>query len=423
MMAPLARIRLRLTLWYVATFALILLLLGGGLFYAVRAQIGRELEESLRDATAELIRAANIREMEAADARGEVVDAVDELHIPERQLYLLSASAQPLKPSAAEPWVLAAARQAARSGSADSVARLAHDRSLRVHAERFRVRSGRGYIAVAVADQVELEDRYATLIATFSATALAALLLVAAGGYILMRQSSAPVEHTMLQMRRFMADAAHELRTPIAVLRSRAEIALQRPRDAGAYVAALQGVEEESRRLGEIVEDLLTLARADAGERPVSRERLYLDDIALDAAEAASVLAGQRGVSLDIGAFEEAAILGDRALVRQLIMILLDNAVKYTPKGGMVRVDVSGIGGLPTLVVEDTGVGVTAEQLPHVFERFYRGESARSHTTGAGLGLSIARWIADVHGASLQLIARAEGGTRALLVFPLASRV
>jgi len=423
MMAPLARIRLRLTLWYVATFALILLLLGGGLFYAVRAQIGRELEESLRDATAELIRAANIREMEAADARGEVVDAVDELHIPERQLYLLSASATPLKPNVAEPWVLAAARQAARAGSADSVAHLAHDRSLRVHAERFKVRSGRGYIAVAVADQVELEDRYASLIATFSATALAALLLVAAGGYILMRQSSAPVEHTMQQMRRFMADAAHELRTPIAVLRSRAEVALQRPRDADAYVAALQGVEEESRRLGEIVEDLLTLARADAGERPVSRERLYLDDIALDAADAARVLAGQRGVSLDIGAFEEAAILGDRALVRQLIMILLDNAVKYTPQGGMVRVDVSGNGGLPTLVVEDTGVGVSAEQLPHVFERFYRGESARSHATGAGLGLSIARWIADVHGASLQLIARAGGGTRALLVFPLASRV
>ena len=423
MMAPLARIRLRLTLWYVATFALILLLLGGGLFYAVRAQIGRELEESLRDATAELIRAANIREMEAADARGEVVDAVDELHIPERQLYLLSASATPLKPNVAEPWVLAAARQAARAGSADSVAHLAHDRSLRVHAERFKVRSGRGYIAVAVADQVELEDRYASLIATFSATALAALLLVAAGGYILMRQSSAPVEHTMQQMRRFMADAAHELRTPIAVLRSRAEVALQRPRDAGAYVAALQGVEDEYRRLGKIVEDLLTLARADAGERPVSRERLYLDDIALDAADAARVLAGQRGVSLDIGAFEEAAILGDRALVRQLIMILLDNAVKYTPQGGMVRVDVSGNGGLPTLVVEDTGVGVSAEQLPHVFERFYRGESARSHATGAGLGLSIARWIADVHGASLQLIARAGGGTRALLVFPLASRV
>ncbi|MGH7626937.1 MAG: sensor histidine kinase [Gemmatimonadaceae bacterium] len=423
MMAPLARIRLRLTLWYVATFALILLLLGGGLFYAVRAQIGRELDESLRDATAELIRAANIREMEAADARGEVVDAVDELHIPERQLYLLSATAEPLKPNVAERWVIAAARDAERSGSADLVARLVHDRSLRVHAERFTVQSGRSYIAVAVADQIELEDRYATLIASFSATALAALLLVAAGGYILMRQSSAPVEHTMRQMRRFMADAAHELRTPIAVLRSRAEIALQRPRDAGAYVAALQGVEEESRRMGEIVEDLLTLARADAGERPVSRERLYLDDIALDAADAARVLAGQRGVSLDIGAFEEAAILGDRALIRQLIMILLDNAVKYTPQGGMVRVHVSGNGGSPTLVVEDTGVGVTTEQLPHVFERFYRGESARSHTTGAGLGLSIARWIADVHGASLQLIARAEGGTRVLLMFPLASRM
>lgn len=419
-MQRLTRIRLGLTAWYAATFGLILVLLGGGLFTVIRSQITSQLDASLEAATEQLIRAANIREMEAAEARGQVVDAVDELHIPDRQLFLLSAGGTPFKPPAAPAWVTRAAARAAGGGDVTLNAHVGHGHTLRIHATSFTTSSGTRYIALAAADRVELEDRYASLIGAFGGAALAALLLVALGGWVLMRKSTAPVEATMAQMRRFMADAAHELRTPIAVLRTRAEVALQRERDSAAYIQTLARVEEEAQRLGAIVNDLLTLAHADAGEWPVAQDRLFLDDIALDAAEAAHVLARQRGVTVDVGTFEESPIIGDRALVRQLLMQILDNAVKFTPQGGRVRVDVSATNGSSTVVVADTGIGIPAAQIPHVFDRFYRAENARESAPGAGLGLSIARWIATAHGATVSLDSTPGTGTTVTLRFPRA---
>jgi len=126
-------------------------------------------------------------------------------------------------------------------------------------------------------------------------------------------------------------------------------------------------------------------------------------------------------VFVEVGAFEEARITGDAALVRQLLLIVLDNALKFTPAGGRVRLDVSARNGRAAVVVTDTGMGIPAEQLPHVFERFYRGERARHEAEGAGLGLAIARWIADVHGAAIEIASPPEGGTRVAITFPLAA--
>jgi signal transduction histidine kinase len=284
------------------------------------------------------------------------------------------------------------------------------------------VESGKSYVAVAAADRVELEDRYASLIGAFAGAALVALVLVAGGGYVLVRKSTAPVEHTMESMRRFMADAAHELRTPITVLRSRAEVALQRPRDPTHDEEALRGVERESERLSRIVDDLLILARADAGERRPRRKRIYLDDIADDAAGAARAMAVACGVTLAVETFEEAVVLGDPDLIRQLLMIVLDNAVKFTPPGGRVGIGVSAPDGRALVEVRDTGIGIPSEHLPHIFERFYRGDPARARaaTAGAGLGLAIARWIAEVHGATIDIVSDAGRGTRVAIRFPQA---
>jgi signal transduction histidine kinase len=419
--APLVHLRLRLTAWYVATFGLILLLLGGGLFLFIRAQISHSLDASLQLATVELMRAARIREQEARTARGAVVDAVDELHIPDRALYLLLPDGTPLKPPAADDWIRAAAREAVRAGRADVERDVPHERTLRLHAERFTVPGSKAYVAVAVADVVELEDQYAALIGAFGAAALAGLVLVAAGGWLLVRKSTAPVEQTMETMRRFMADAAHELRTPIAVVRGQAEVALQREREPALYADALRRIEREAERLGATVEDLLTLARADAGERPVARQRVFLDDLALDAATAARALAAQRGVELEVGTFEEAVLTGDPALVRQLLMIVLDNAVKFTPPQGTVRLSTAAPGGQAEVVVEDTGIGIRPDQLPHIFERFWRGDPARGRgngAEGAGLGLAIARWIADAHGARIDVASEPGKGTRVAVRFP-----
>ena len=418
-MRPLARLRRQLTLWYAGLFTLVLGLLGGGLFVAISHQTSRRLDASLDAATAALMRAARIREVERAGAGGAVVDAVDELHIPGRTLYLLDPTARPIKPPQAPDWIRDAA------GKAIAQEQLYRDldvdgRELRIHAQRFTGSTGTVYVAVAIADRVELEDQYRWLIEAFAVAALVGMLLAAGGGYVLIRKSTAPVERSMDQMRRFMADAAHELRTPITLLRTRAEVAAGQDREPTRDAATLQAIEREATRLGEITGDLLTLARADAGEWPVAREALYLDDAAAGAVEAARTLAEHKRVVMEVGTFEEAKILADPALVRRLLLIVLDNAIKFTPSGGRVRLDVSAQDGQAAVVVSDTGIGIPAEQLPHVFERFYRGDPARREAEGAGLGLAIARWIADVHGARIDVGSQPGVGTRVTLRFPLA---
>jgi signal transduction histidine kinase len=418
----LVRLRHRLTIWYVATLGLIIFLLGMGLFAVISYQLSQQLDDSLRSATLELVRAARIREMEAG-ARGRVVDAVDELNIPDRILYLLDVNGNPIKPAKADNWIRQAAKKAGASGQIILQNDVPEDKTLRLHAMRFKLASGRELVAVAVADQVELEDKYADLITAFVVIAFAALFLLAAGGFILVRKSTAPIERSIEFMRRFMADAAHELRTPITILRTRAEVALQQPREAANYVAALQGIEAEARRLGGIVDSLLVLARADAGERQIEKTRIFLDDIAIDAAGAAQVVARQKNVDVTVDLFEEAPVEGDPILIRQLIMIVLDNAVKFTDAGGQVHVRVSMLEGAPTFAVEDTGIGIKQEELSRVFQRFFRGETARSRTDGAGLGLSIASWIAREHGADISLSSEPGKGTNVIITFPPAAMV
>jgi signal transduction histidine kinase len=407
---------LQLTLWYGGVFTLILVLLGGGIFLAVRHQLARQLDASLRAATATLRRAAQIREVERARATGPVVDAVAELHIPERDLFLLDANGAPISPRGAPEWIRAAAGRAMAGRPVDLDVDEPRGRELRLHVERFSGGAGATYVAVVAADRIELEERYASLFEVFAAAAFVAVLLMAGGGYVLVRQSTAPVERSMEQMRRFMADAAHELRTPVTLLRTRADVALGEERAAARDAETLRALGREAERIGVIVGDLLTLARADAGETPAARETVYLDDQAADAVESIRALAQRAGVALEVGAFEEAAIAGDPVLVRRLLLILLENAVKFTPAGGRVRLDVTADDGRRSAVITDTGIGISAEDLPRVFERFYRGEAARA-TEGAGLGLAIARWIADLHGARLELRSSPGQGTCVTLSF------
>jgi len=420
---PLRNLRRRLTAWYVTTFCAILLLLGGGLFVAVRHQLSTQLDASLHSAATELARAARIREMEAG-AKGRVVDAVEELHIPDRVLFLLDTLGRPVTPDSAPAFVRGIARAARPMLTREMPGERSDEEQLRVHAERFVLASGRTMVAVVVADQVELEDRYAALIAAFAAAALVAVVLVALGGSVLVQQALLPTAQSIAHMRRFMADAAHEMRTPLTVIRSRAEVALQQPRSADEYAAAMKGVEAETQRLGRIVEDLLTLARADAGERALERQRVFLDDVVSDAASVAQSLAQAREVELVIDEFEESPVDGDAALLHQLAMLLLDNAIKFTPAQGRVSVRVGRADGCATLAVDDTGPGIPDDQLPHIFERFYRGDPARSRgvagsaAAGAGLGLAIAKWIVDVHDAKIRVQSTVGHGTRVTVTFP-----
>jgi len=192
------------------------------------------------------------------------------------------------------------------------------------------------------------------------------------------------------------------------------------------YAEALNGIAQEAERVGNIVGDLLTLARADAGERAIERVPFYLDDVVVDATSSARVLAERQGVTIFAERFEEAPVVGDAALVRQLVVILLHNAVKFTVAGGTIRLSVGVTSGHPTLVVEDDGIGIAADQLPRVFERFYRATETLARDddphaktgAGAGLGLSIARWIADAHDATIAIESTVNVGTRVTVQFP-----
>ncbi len=393
----LGRLRVRLTLWYAATFGVILLLLGAGLFLAIGTQVSRRIDASLVSATAAIVRATH--DLEAERAAGVAADAVEELHIPDRELYLFEGNGRPVTPAQADTWIIDAARAAATTGGANvqHVGTSGHER--RLHAERFTGGSGTSYVAVAVAERPNIREQYASLIGIFGAAALAALVLVAVGGFVLARH------------------AAHELRTPVTILRTRTEIALGRARDPAGDAAVFQAIEREADRLGGIVGDLLTLARADAGERKEAHGSLYLDDVASQAVASARALAERKGVSLVVGSFEETQILGDARLVERLVLIVLDNAIKYTPEGGRVQLDVIARDSKRSVIVSDSGIGISADQLPRIFERFYRGDSARSHAEGAGLGLPIARWIADLHGARIT-VSSDSTGTRVEIDFP-----
>ena len=418
----LARLRRRLTAWYALTFLAVLALLGIAVFAVITKQFDRELDASLAADGHELARVSEARA--GIGAATTAYDPTRDMRIPGRELFVLDSNGRSIAASVTvPPWVENFARRVWRRGAPSAAQHEADGRILRAYAEPVRASQVAG-VAVAIADEVELEDRYTPLIIGFAGASLVALILVAGGGWIIARQAAEPIERAIGNMRRFMADAAHELRTPVTAIRSRAEVAVQRPRSSEEYVRALGAIEAESARLGRIVEDLLTLARADARERPFEARRLFLDDVALDAADAARAMADRKGVQVEVGEFQEAPVLGDASLLRQLVMILLDNAIKFTPPGGRVRVDVWQAGHDASVIVTDTGIGIAEDQLPHIFERFYRGdpsrtrEAVRGESDGVGLGLSIARWIVDEHKGSIAVDSRPASGTRIAVTVP-----
>jgi len=227
------------------------------------------------------------------------------------------------------------------------------------------------------------------------------------------------LEQAYSAQKRFVSDASHELRAPLTVIQANLELLRDRPdMPVGDRERATDEAAREASRMARLVADLLALARADAGA-PLRRGPVELDRVLMDVVGEVRHLA--RGQRLEIGALEPSAIMGDPDRIKQLFLILVDNAVRYTRPGGRVRVSLRQQGGVAAFVVEDTGIGITPGDLPHVFERFYRADPARSRDPGGtGLGLPIARWIAGQHGGSVELESKPGRGTTATVWLPLA---
>ncbi len=215
------------------------------------------------------------------------------------------------------------------------------------------------------------------------------------------------------RQRRFTADASHELRTPLTIIKGQIEVALQNEREPDAYRQVLQTVNEEVDRLIRLAGSLLTLTRADAGQIPLIFEDVDIAQVVAGVSDQVRYTANEKGVELRYDTGPTVTIKADEDLLLQLMLNLLDNAVKYTPPGGRVNVGWRMNGTGVELQVQDDGVGVSDEHIPYLFDRFYRVDKARSRAEGGvGLGLAISHWIAEAHGGSISVkSAPREGST------------
>ncbi len=234
------------------------------------------------------------------------------------------------------------------------------------------------------------------------------------------------LEGSFASLRRFTADASHELKTPLTVLRSGIERAITHPKAPPEVMEVLEETLVEVNRMTELVDALLTLARADEGRAPLHLEPVQLQEVLGEVSETAGILGEQADVAVSVHVPDQPITLAvDRSRIRQLLMNLLTNAIKYTPQGGQVAIDCSRADAHVVLSVRDTGVGIAPGDLPHIFDRFWRADQARSRTgnrPGVGLGLAISKWIAEAHGGTITVQSRAGRGTTFTVTLPIGER-
>jgi heavy metal sensor kinase len=230
------------------------------------------------------------------------------------------------------------------------------------------------------------------------------------------------IESAVARITQFTADASHELRTPVALIRTRAEVTLAKPRNIDQYRDALKEVLAESERTTALIENLMTLARADTGSETLNFNRTDIGDIAREVSTQAQTLSDAKQLHWSV-AIPDAAIWvrGDANALRRLLLILVDNAVKYTPPAGSISLALQRNGSHAEIRVRNNGIGISADDLPHIFDRFYRADKARSRELGGtGLGLSIGRWIANAHGGDIQVETSTPNGTTFVVRLPIA---
>jgi len=244
----------------------------------------------------------------------------------------------------------------------------------------------------------------------------ATVIIATIGGWFLAGKALSPVEVAFERQNVFVADASHELRTPLAVIRANAEF-LQERQPASEEAAEIVS---ETDRLSSLVDSLLAVARGD-GTGEAAHDELDLGAVVEGSAASMRSLASERGVALDVSAAPELRVRGSREQLRQLVVILVDNALRYTAKGGQVDVDVAGRDGSAVMAVTDTGIGIPPDALSHVFERFYRADDARTRDSGGvGLGLAIAQKLVDEHGGRISAESTPGQGSTFTVTLPLA---
>lgn len=230
------------------------------------------------------------------------------------------------------------------------------------------------------------------------------------------------LERAFQRQKQFTSDASHELRTPLAVIEAESTLALQKERPSSDYQQSLEIISQESRQMSSLIDQLLTLARADAGKEQWNFTEIDLGKLISNLSTDVEVLCQEKGLSFQLGQIQDLVVKGDEARLRELFMNLLDNAIRYTPSPGTVSVSFRREGQMANIAITDTGIGIPAEDMPFIFERFYRVDKSRSRAEGgSGLGLAICRHIAEVHGGKIEVESQVGVGSTFSVWLPLQS--
>jgi heavy metal sensor kinase len=459
-------VRTRLTLWYAAVLGLSLIAFAVLVYYAA-ASISYARQDELLRSTAETVASAYVQELEEEQSvpkANEVVLA--QMVFPNRFVEVADADGRVVAWSsnlAAQQLIVPASALSEASQLGGSFIKL---RELRVAVVPLSPdRSKQLGFAIVAEPLSVVAEGLRRLRLYFLAGVPLILLFASMGGYFLARKSLSPIalmnqqtqritaenlsarldvanprdeigrlgvtinellsrlDAAFQEQKRFIADASHELRTPLAVLRGETEIALEQERAAADYKESLALIRDEAERLSRIVENLFMLARQPVDAPMLVTEVVRLDELVADCARAAQVLASQKELQLTIeGSLRPISLRGDDEMLKRMLLNLLDNAVKYTPRGGKVNIAMTTQNGDARIIVSDTGIGIPAADQARIFDRFYRVDKARSRALGgAGLGLSIARWIVVGHGGSLSVESVVGRGSSFTVELPLKS--
>jgi signal transduction histidine kinase len=450
-------LRARLTLWYTIALVLVLGLFGGDVLIEQKRLGIRRADQELDSvhATLATIFREELRELDAPElAAREAKDAMRSLG---DGVVILDGSGRPL---AAQLDRLTLADVMPRQSMPSAVTVDSATSEWRVHARSITIEGGT-YTLVVARPLMDLAREQREVREAMFVVIPLALLLAGAGGWWLAsiglrpvtqmasRAASIPLTGTedlgpvprddelgqlarafnalvsrlraaLQTQRQLMADASHELRTPVSVIRTASDVALSREhRDEAEYRDALTIAGTQAQRLGRVVDDMLTLARADVGAYPLRPVNLYLDDLIEDCRRAVAILAAQRNITVNATGARDVPVRGDEELLRRLVVNLLQNAVQHSPKDGTVSIDVSPNGSRVYVRVADSGTGIAQSDRARIFERFVQLDPSR-RAEGTGLGLPIARWIAEVHQGSLSVESTGPTGSTFCVVLPIA---
>ncbi|MCC5467222.1 HAMP domain-containing histidine kinase [Pelosinus sp. Bkl1] len=297
------------------------------------------------------------------------------------------------------------------------------DRYPTVRVGKAKIIAAKKIIAITVVDpEISMINRLMVII--MAGTASGFFVIIWAGHY-LARRALVPIKASWDKQQQFVTDASHELRTPIAVIKTNTELLLHHPEHIIEEESVrIAGILKESTRMGNLVATLLTLARADSNQIEMNFRGVLLPDLLHDIIEQIQPIAEMKGIHIYTEFDPQIEVRGDRERLYQLFVILLDNAVKYTPAKGHITITSHINKGSVHVSVQDTGIGISKEDIPFIFERFYRGDKVRScDDGGSGLGLAIAKWIIDKHRGKIRVDSIKGEGTKFYLQLPLEKKV